>query len=110
MEKEFFEFIDQILHVSNTLTNAAEELLNLAETSFGGAEAAAVMKQLAGIGEEEWKADRMQRALSRKLYGFENELDPITIIFHEKMLRALSAIANDAENTGNLLRLMIIKG
>ena len=40
----------------------------------------------------------------------ENELDPITIIFYEKMLHALSSIANAAENTGDILRAMIVKG
>ena len=56
------------------------------------------------------KADRMQRAISRKMYDLENELEPMTIIFYEKILMALSAIANEAENTGDLLREMIIKG
>jgi hypothetical protein len=34
----------------------------------------------------------------------------VTILFYEKMLRALSAVANAAENTGEFLRTMIVKG
>ena len=32
-----------------------------------------------------------------------------TIVFYEKMMRALSGIANAAENTGDWLRTMIVK-
>ena len=110
LREEFFAFVDQVLQVSNTLMLAAEELTNLAETSFGGAEAKKVLDLIGGLGKEEWKADRMQRKLSRHIYSLENELDPITIGFYDKMLGALSAIANAAENTGDLLRQMILKG
>ena len=110
LRDEFFQFVDQILKVSNTLMTAAQELQNLAETSFGGAEAQAVIDSIAALGEEEWKADRMQRSISKHMYDLEQELDPITINFYEKMLHALSAIANNAENTGDLLRVMIVKG
>lgn len=110
LKDEFFTFIEQIMKVSNMLMGAAEELENLAETSFGGTEAKSVMQRIAGLGEEEWKADRLQRQLCRHIYSLEKELDPITIIFYEKMLQTLSRIANEAENTGDLLRIMIVKG
>lgn len=107
---EFFAFADHVLQMGNTLMVAAEELTNLAETSFGGAEANKVLDLIGGLGEEEWKADRMERKLSRHIYSLESGLDPVTIIFYEKMLGALSAIANAAENTGDLLRQMIVRG
>ncbi|HUU93020.1 MAG TPA: TIGR00153 family protein [Phycisphaerae bacterium] len=106
----FLEFVGQVLKVSNTLNEAAVELQNLAETSFGGAEATSVLDQIAGLGEQEWNADRMQRRLSRKIYSLEQELDPVTILFYDKMLQTLSRVANEAENTGDLLRAMILKG
>ncbi len=110
LKKDFFAFADQVLNVSNMLMTAAEELQNLAETSFGGAEARSVLQKIGGLGEEEWRADRMQRKLSRKIFDLESELDPVTISFYEKMLIALGTIANEAENTGDLLRQMIVKG
>ncbi len=107
---EFFEFVDQIVRVSETLMGAAQELQILVETSFGGAEAKGVLDRIAGLGEEEWKADRMQRRLSQHIYRLEAQLDPLTITFYEKMMGALSRIANAAENTGDLIRTMIVKG
>ncbi len=108
--EELTAFVDQIVEVGNTLMAAAEELEDLAEASFSGAESNSVLERIAGLGEGEWKADRMERRLSRHIYDLEQELDPVTILFYEKMLSSLSAIANAAENTGDLLRCMIVKG
>ena len=106
---KFFGFVDQIFQVTGVLLSAAVELNNLAEVSFSGAEAKVVLNLIKNLGEEEWKADRMARSLSKDVYSLEKELDPITIIFYEKMILTLGAIANEAENAGDMLRLMIIK-
>ena len=106
---EFRAFVDQILAVSDNLIDAADDMDGLVEASFGGAEAQSVLRKIAGLNEGEWKADRMQRKLSQHIYEIEKDLDPITIIFYEKMLHALSGIANSAENTGEILRQMIVK-
>lgn len=106
---KFFEFVDQIFQVTGTLLTAAIELNNLAEASFSGAEAKVVLSLLKGLNEEEWKADRMARSLSKDVYSLEKQLDPITIIFYEKMILTLGAIANEAENAGDMLRTMILK-
>lgn len=108
--EEFQGFADQVLQVTETLMNAADELEALAETSFGGAEAKSVLERLGGLGEAEWRADRMQRKLSQQIYEREEEIDVITILFYEKMLLALGRVANAAEKTGELLRSMILKG
>ena len=108
--EEFTAFAEQVLEVCNTLMGAAQELETLAETSFGGAEAQSILQRIGGLGEGEWKADRMQRKLSRHIYDLEGQLDPVTIMFYEKMLQTLGAVANAAENTGELLRTMIVKG
>lgn len=107
---EFLEFVDQIISVSELLMAAAEELGTLAEASFKGAEAKLVLDRVGGLGEEEWKADRLQRRVSQHIYELEGQLDPVTIIFYEKMMRSLSGIANAAENSGDILRQMIVKG
>ena len=108
--QEFREFVEQVLSVSDTLLAAALELQALAAASFGGAEAESILQRISGLGEGEWKADRMQRKISQHIYSIENELDPITILFYEKMLHALSSVADAAENTGDTLRRMIVKG
>jgi predicted phosphate transport protein (TIGR00153 family) len=110
LREDFQAFADQVVKVCDILLAAAEELVHLAETAFGGAEADSVLERIEDLGQEEWKSDRMQREMSIKMYKLESELDPMTIVFYEKMMRALSSIANEAENTGDLLRTMIVKG
>ena len=105
----FRSFLNQVLSVGDLLLAAAQDIDNLAEAAFSGVEAEQVLKRVAGLNEGEWKADRMQRTLCREIYRIEKELDPITILFYEKMIHALSGIANSAENTGDVLRQMIVK-
>ena len=103
------EFVEQIFQVTGSLLQAAVELNNLAEVSFGGAESQVVLDILDGLGEEEWKADRMARKLSKNIYSLEGEVATIDIFFYEKILLALGSIANEAENAGDMLRMMIVK-
>lgn len=60
----FHEIVEQVLAVVERLVSAAAEMGGLAGASFGGAEAEAVLKQLQGLNQGEWKADRLQRRLS----------------------------------------------
>jgi predicted phosphate transport protein (TIGR00153 family) len=105
---KFFEFVDQVFLVTKNLLSAAEEIKNLAEVSFSGAGTKNVLQLLNGLNEEEWKADRIARSLSKDIFALEGRLDLITILFYEKMLLVLSAIANEAENAGDMLRTMIV--
>jgi predicted phosphate transport protein (TIGR00153 family) len=107
--QEFREFTDQVLKVVGLLMTAAEDIQNLVEASFKGAEARLILERVSGLNTEEWNADRMQRKIAQHVYQLEQELDPVTIAFYEKMLMALGGIANASENTGDILRQMIVK-
>jgi len=54
-----------------------------------------------------WKRGRSHLG---RIYSLEGDLDPGTILFYDKLLQALSQVADEAENTGDLLRTMIVKG
>jgi predicted phosphate transport protein (TIGR00153 family) len=107
LHEDFLGFVDQVFQVSGSLLTAAVEFRNLAEVSFSGAEARMVLGIIKELGQEEWKADRIARNLSIKMYKLEDEVGPINLMFYEKMLLKLSAIANEAENAGDFLRAMI---
>lgn len=106
----FREVVAQVMQVTETMYTASAELIQLAETSFEGAKATRILELIGSLGEEEWKSDRLQRKLSTQIYDMESELDPVTISFYEKMQKALGQIADAAENTGDMLRAMIVKG
>ena len=106
----FFEYLQQVFQASGLLLTAAVEFKNLAETAFGGAEARSILKLIEGLNQEEWKADKMSRKLSRKVFALEGREEILNILFYEKMIMKLGSIANEAENAGDYLRVMIEKG
>jgi len=110
LQYPFFEYLKQVFQVSGTLLTAAVKFKHLAEESFSGAEARSVLEFIEGLGEEEWKADKMSRKLSRMVYELEGQESIINIIFYEKMIVKLGDIANQAESAGDYLRVMIEKG
>ncbi len=106
----FFEYLTQVFQVSGTLLTAAVEFKNLAETAFGGAEAKSILTLIQNLGQEEWRCDKLSRKLSRAIYSLEGTEDLLNILFYEKMVIMLGSIANEAENAGDYLRVMIEKG
>jgi len=106
----FFEYLQQVFQATGLLLTAAVEFKNLAETSFGGAEGRSILKLVEGLNQEEWKADKLSRKVSRKVFELEGRESTLNILFYEKMIIKLGDIANQSENAGDYLRVMIEKG
>ena len=109
LKADFTEFVEQVISVSEQLLHVAEKLSALAEAAFRGRVAQNVLKTIERIGEEEWKADRLERKFARHLYSMEDKVDTVTILFLDKYCRTLSAVSNNAEKTAKYLRLIIRK-
>lgn len=109
LKADFMAFVEQVIGVSEQLLNLENEISTLAEAAFTGEEAENVLKGIKKIGEEEWKADRLERKFARHFYSMEDKLDPITIMFLDKYCKRLSAISNNAERTAKYMRLIIRK-
>jgi predicted phosphate transport protein (TIGR00153 family) len=109
LKADFLAFVNQVISVSEQLMGVAEELSTLAEAAFTGKEAQDVLKAIEKIGEEEWKADRLERKFARHFYSMEEKIDLITILFLDKYCQTLSAVSNNAEKTAKYLRLIIHK-
>jgi len=109
LREDFMAFVEQVISVSELLMNLESEISTLAEAAFTGEEAENVLEGIKKIGEEEWKADRLERKFARHFYAMEDKLDPITIMFLDKYCKRLSAISNNAERTAKYMRLIIRK-
>lgn len=107
LKDELSVFSAQVIQVSEKLLEMADQLVSLSQVSFTGNQAAAIIQGTIQLGEEEWKADRLQRVFARHCYALEEELDPTTLFFYDKICTTLSAIANKAENTGKFLHMLI---
>ncbi|MBN1443172.1 MAG: TIGR00153 family protein [Planctomycetes bacterium] len=105
---ELQAFTEQVIQVSEKMLEMAETLVLVAQSGFAGQHAEAVIKGTERLGEEEWKADKLQRRFARHCYKIEDQLDPVTLMFYDKFCRTLSDIANKAENTGKFLHMLIV--
>ncbi len=105
MRAEFWLFLDQIMVTVEQYGKINEEMDELVEASFGGAEAGKVEEMIDNLGREEHKADKLQYELVRKLLTLEDELGALNVILWMKVLEAVGDIANGAERVGNRLRL-----
>lgn len=109
MRGEVLEFTDKVIEVSERLVQAASEIEELQEASFGGKEAERVVELIEEVSQGEYEADKLQTEVSRKLYDLEDQVDPTSIYFIMKLFRLLGMIANHAENTGDNLRMMLTR-
>ncbi|MHC4692948.1 MAG: TIGR00153 family protein [Planctomycetota bacterium] len=109
LKSDFLGFVDQVISVSEGLMDLTNKLSTLAEAAFAGEEAEEMLKSIAKIGEEEWRADRLERKFARHLYSIEDKLDPVTIMFLDKYCKTLGRVSNNAEKTAKYLRLIIRK-
>ena len=109
MKEGVRELVDRVLLVGQTWFETAHELPLLEEASFTGPEVDAVLAGIQKISDLEWEADKQQAEMSRAVIRNENEIGAVSVMFWMNILRELGTIANKAENTADLLRLMLAK-
>jgi predicted phosphate transport protein (TIGR00153 family) len=109
LRTDFVAYVDQVISVSEQLMHLTDKLSTLAEAAFGGEEARDMLKAIEEIGQEEWKADRLERRFARHFYSMEDRIDPVTIMFLDKYCKTLGRVSNNAEKTAKYLRLIIRK-
>ena len=109
IRNEFWKFLDQVMVTVIQYATINEEMDELMEASFGGAEAGKVEEMINNLGHEEHKTDRLQHELVRKLLTIEDEIGTLNVIMWMKVLEATGDMANRAEKVGNRLRLFLSK-
>jgi len=109
MRNEFWKFLDQVMVTVNQYAKINEELDELMEASFGGAEAGKVEEMINNLGREEHQTDRLQHELVRKLLTMEEKIGTLNVIMWMKVFEATGNLANRAEKVGNRLRLFLSK-
>ena len=107
LKPDFMALVDKVVQVSEMLLDVAEDLSRLQRESFEGPEAERVLEKIQQVCHMEWESDNLSRRCARHYYSPAG-MDPVTIILLEKLCKALTGIADHAENVGKNLRLMII--
>lgn len=105
----FWDFMDKVMVTVEQYAKINDELDELMEASFGGAEAGKVMEMISNLGEMEHATDRSQHDLLRKLLSMEKEMGALNIVLWMRVFQLVGDIANGAERTGNRVRLFLTK-
>lgn len=87
----------------------ASELTSLEGASFAGPEVDRTMAGVKAISNLEWEADKRQAEASRILFHNEESIGAVSVLLWMNIFRAIGSIADHAENTADLLRVMLAK-
>jgi predicted phosphate transport protein (TIGR00153 family) len=109
MKEGVLTLVDSVIATSEAWFKAAKELPQLQEASFTGPEVEKMLGQINQVRELERVADQHQAAATKQLFEYESEIGPLSVMLWMNIFRVLGLVANHAESTADLLRLMLAK-
>ena len=105
----FMAFTDRCVDATKKAKQSVNELDELYETGFRGAEVKVVEKLIAKLDKIETETDNMQNDLQKMLFSMENELPPVEVMFLYRLIDMMGSVADQAERIGRRLELLLAK-
>jgi predicted phosphate transport protein (TIGR00153 family) len=102
-------FARQVIATVDRAAAVVNELDDLLESGFRGAESERVEAMIGEISALETATDETGLALVSAMFDHEHELSALRVIFWQKVFRTLGRVADHAENVGDRLRLLIAR-
>lgn len=109
LSEYFMEFVERCVDAAKKAKQSVNELDELYETGFRGAEVKIVEKLIAKLDKIETETDDMQTDLQQRLFSMESELPPVEVIFLYKLIDMTGEVADQAERIGRRLELLLAK-
>src|SRR5690606_5439061 len=103
----FVGFVRRCYDAALQAQNTVDELDELYETGFGGAEARKVRKLIDEIGAIEADTDVLQRQLRADLFRIERDLYPVDVMFLYQVIDWIGDLADESERVGSRLHLIL---
>ncbi len=103
----FKAYLDRSLQASHQAKKAISELDELLESGFRGQEVELVENLIQQLNQIEHDTDKMQINLRSELFAIEKELPPIDVMFLYKIIELIGRLADDAQEVGSRLRILI---
>lgn len=105
----FNDFVSRCVDAVKKAKQSVNELDELYETGFRGAEVKAVEKLIAKLDQIETETDDMQADLQEQVFLMEQELPPIEVMFLYRSIDLVGDLADQAERIGRRLELLWAK-
>ena len=108
MQEPLREFYKKVMETVDMIYNIVIKLDALSKATFSGPLAKNLLKDINNLCEQEHIADVLQINVAKILFENEGKISPTEIFIWSKILNKLGDVANNAEKTGNLIRLLLI--
>lgn len=105
----FQEFLQRCLDAANQANKAIHELDELLETGFSGNEVKLVEGMITKLSLIERETDEQQIHLRQILFGLEDKLPPINMIFLYKIIEWTGDLADRAQDIGDRLQILLAR-
>jgi uncharacterized protein len=109
LQGDFIGFAECSTETCQKAQGAINELDELLETGFAGAEVKFVQKLIRELAAQERKVDKKEQKLRKKLFNIETDLSPIDVIFMYNIIDQIGGLADTAELIGNQVELLLAK-
>ena len=107
--EDFKIFVSRCVDAVKKAKQSVNELDELYESGFRGAEVELVQKLVNKLDQIESETDEMQSQLRSGLFQIEDTLPPVNVIFLYKIIDSVSEVADVAERIGRRLELLLAK-
>lgn len=106
---DLLAFVGRCVDAAAQADSTVEELDELFETGFRGAEVEIVKKMLAELDRIESDTDRIQAELRGKLFQIEKQLNPVDAMFQYRVLEEIGDLGDLAQRVGSRLQLLLAR-
>lgn len=100
-------YVVKVLEVCGHVFRCTDLLADLQEVDFAGAKGQQILDLIGKAEHAEWEADKLEFALSRKLFSLDDEMRATDIFLWSKVFQELGKLANHADKTAERLRRML---
>lgn len=107
IQESFIAYVSRNTDAAEKALECVNELDELYETGFRGAEVSTVEKLIQVLGEIEDETDDMQSSIRNGLFPIEKEFPPVDVIFLYKVIELVGEIGDLAERIGHRLELLL---
>lgn len=108
MKEPLRDLYEKVMETVEMIHNIVIKLDALSKATFSGPLAKNLLKDINELCEQEHIADLSQIKVAKILFANEDKISATEIFIWSKILNKLGDIANNAEKTGNLIRLLLI--
>jgi len=109
MDGQIMPFVNRVVDTVRKCRSAVDALDELLETGFRGRDAEKVLDIAREIDGIESETDTMGMDLVRVLVDHEADMGVLSVVFWYQLIRSIGNIADEAENVGDRLRLLLAR-